>query len=549
MAFDLVARLKIIDNATAPLRRMQRATEQLQRVINRTQKSTELWRDASGRLRDSMGRFAKETERASWNLTNLGNGLRNVAKEASGIRGLAGAFTGLATAIGGAYTAKKIFDSTVWEAAKFENSQVVIRAMFDDRKAADSYMKMLERFAIDSPVLNSQDMFENSKSFIATSKNLEQLEKMWNLAERLVALDPMQGVSGAVLALKEFFSGDVVSLVERFELPRQELKAIKDLPLDQKLIELDKFFNKLGATNKLVKEMGNTTIGLWNRVREQFAVILREMGRPSLEVLNGFFTKIIQKLESGDFNRFAQIGARMIKSILTGLTNGIMAIYNWFSAITKSEEFQKRTTLWSKVQFIIGNLYDRFLEWLKKDGAKQIASTTSDLITALASALEKNTGPIVTAALTVGSKIGSAMARGIMDAIAKNPIAQWIINGGSIAGIAYDKIRGLLGGGGEKSKKRKSSSTRYYNPRLIKGYYHGLDYVPYDNMIVRVHKGERILTAKENREYSKGGRSVQVSIGQINLHGVGGDMRKAARELMKIMADELEKVGANMARV
>jgi hypothetical protein len=545
LAFDLKAVIRLVDNFSGPIKRMQRATEQFQRTTERVRRSTELWRDASGRLRDSMGRFAKETERASWNLTNLGNGLRNVAKEASGIRGLAGAFTGLATAIGGAYTAKKIFDSTVWEAAKFENSQVVIRAMFDDRKAADSYMKMLERFAIDSPVLNSQDMFENSKSFIATSKNLEQLEKMWNLAERLVALDPMQGVSGAVLALKEFFSGDVVSLVERFELPRQELKAIKDLPLDQKLIELDKFFNKLGATNKLVKEMGNTTIGLWNRVREQFAVILREMGRPSLEVLNGFFTKIIQKLESGDFNRFAQIGARMIKSILTGLTNGIMAIYNWFSAITKSEEFQKRTTLSGKVKFIIEDLYKRFMNWLNSKGMKQIESVTSTLIGALSSAIERNAGPIAKAAFSVGSKIGSAIAKGIMDAISKNPIAKWVISGGSIAGIAYDKIRGLLGGG-EKSKKRKSSSTRYYNPRLIKGYYHGLSYVPYDGMIARLHRGEMVLTRKEAEEYRKGhagGAKSVVITGNTFVVREEADIRKIAHQL----ADLLAEAGANGA--
>jgi hypothetical protein len=546
LAFDLKAVIRLVDNFSGPIKRMQRATEQFQRTTERVRRSTELWRDASGRLRDSMGRFAKETERASWNLTNLGNGLRNVAKEASGIRGLAGAFTGLATAIGGAYTAKKIFDSTVWEAAKFENSQVVIRAMFDDRKAADSYMKMLERFAIDSPVLNSQDMFENSKSFIATSKNLEQLEKMWNLAERLVALDPMQGVSGAVLALKEFFSGDVVSLVERFELPRQELKAIKDLPLDQKLIELDKFFNKLGATNKLVKEMGNTTIGLWNRVREQFAVILREMGRPSLEVLNGFFTKIIQKLESGDFNRFAQIGARMIKSILTGLTNGIMAIYNWFSAITKSKEFQKRTTLSGKVKFIIEDLYKRFMNWLNSKGMKQIESVTSTLIGALSSAIERNAGPIAKAAFSVGSKIGSAIAKGIMDAISKNPIAKWVISGGSIAGIAYDKIRGLLGGGG-KSKKRKSSSTRtFYNPRLIKGYYHGLSYVPYDGMIARLHRGEMVLTRKEAEEYRKGhagGAKSVVITGNTFVVREEADIRKIAHQLADLLA-EAEANGA-----
>ncbi|NNU88679.1 hypothetical protein ETC04_16475 [Geobacillus sp. MR] len=550
MAFDLKAVLRLDDRFSGPMRRAQRATEQFNNAVRKAQRSTGLWRDANGRLRDEMGRFAKETQKASWNLTRLGNGLRNIAKEASGIRGLAGQFTALATAIGGAYAAKKVFDSTVWEAAKFENSQVVIRAMFDDRKAADQYMKMLQDFAVKSPVLNSQDMFENSKSFIATSKNLKQLEKMWNLAERLVALDPAQGVSGAVLALKEFFSGDIVSLVERFELPRKELKAIKDLPLDKQLAALDKFFNKLGATNKLVQEMGGTTIGLWNRVREQFQILLREMGRPSLEVLHNFLNQVIQKLESGDFSRFAQIGARMIKSILGGLTNGIISIYNWFDTITKSPEFQKRTTLWGKVQFVIGDLYQKFLEWLKDRGAKQIASATSDLILALSSALQQNAGPLTAAALTIGAQIGSAIAQGIMNAIASNPVARMVFGGaGTVAGIAkhyYDKFFG-----GKKSKKRSGSTSRNYRlfkeRQLVRGYAGGINYVPYDGMPAILHRGEKVLPRGEADEYRRNkGRAGGVTINIANMQvRQESDIQKIAYELAKL----IERKGASMANV
>jgi hypothetical protein len=548
MAFDLVARLKIIDNATAPLRRVQRATEQLQRVINRTQRSTELWRDANGRLRDSMGRFAKETERASFNLNRLGNGLRNIAKETSGIRGLATAFTGLTAAIGGAMATQKLFEKTIGAAARLEQSQVTIRAMFDNPKAADEYMKMLQRFAVDSPVLNSQDMFENSKSFISTSKNLKQLEKMWNLAERLVALDPLQGVSGAVLALKEFMAGDPVSLVERFELPRQELKVIKDLPLEEKLVALDKFFNKIGATNKLIREVSNTTPGLFNRIREALDVAFTKMGEPANRYLGKFLAKVNSVLTADKLHPYVKFGQDMLLGITKGFVSATSTLGKVIDSIINDPKFQKIKSVKGKVDFVIGNLYQRFLKWLKNEGAKQIASATSDLITALASAIEKNTGPITKAALTVGAKIGSAFAKGIMDAISKNPVVQWVINGGSIAGIAYDKIRGLFDND-KKSKKRKTSSTRtFYNPRLIKGYYHGLDYVPYDGYVARLHKGERVLTAKENREYSKGGRNVIVQFGDIHLHGVGGDMRKAAREFMNYLADELERTGAMMAR-
>ncbi|WP_031407387.1 hypothetical protein [Geobacillus vulcani] len=551
MAFNLTAVLRLKDDGfTSKMRRMQRATEQMNNSIRKVQRSTGLWRDANGRLRDSMGRFAKETERASWNLTRLGNGLRNVAKETSGIRGLVGQFTALATAIGGAYAAKKIFDSTVLAAAKHEQSTVMINAMINDKAIAKQYMDLIDRISVRSPILNSQDVYANSKSFLTISKNIKQLEKMWSLAERLAAISPDQGVEGAVFALRELFSGDAVSMVERFEMPRKVMNEIKKMDLPKQLDALDRYFNKIGLTTKLVNDMGSTTLGLWNRVREQFQLVLREMGKPSLEVLSGFLTQILQKLESGDFSRFAQIGARMIKSILGGLTNGIISIYNWFDTITKSPEFQKRTTLWGKVQFVIGDLYQKFLEWLKDRGAKQIASATSDLILALSSALQQNAGPLTAAALTVGVQVGSAIAQGIMSAIASNPIANMIFGGaGTVAGIAkhyYDKFFG-----GKESKKRSGSTSRNYRlfkeRQLVRGYAGGLNYVPYDRFPALLHRGEMVLPRGEAQEYRKGRASgVSVTISGNTFHvRQDSDIQKIAYELAKL----IEREGALMANV
>ena len=38
----------------------------------------------------------------------------------------------------------------------------------------------------------------------------------------------------------------------------------------------------------------------------------------------------------------------------------------------------------------------------------------------------------------------------------------------------------------------------------LPGHKDGLDYVPYDNYVARLHKGERVLTAKENKDYMNG---------------------------------------------
>ncbi|KOP83943.1 hypothetical protein AMS60_05635 [Bacillus sp. FJAT-21945] len=188
--------------------------------------------------------------------------------------------------------------------------------MFDDKKASDAYMKMIDKVAGDSPVLNSTDMFSSSKALISLTKSVDQLEKAWLVAEKLNVMDPTQGVDGAVFAMKELATGDVLSLTERFGLSKKELHKIKTLPFEKQLTELERILKQMNITDKVVERMGGTTLSQWNKMQEMSDMTFRRMGESANSHIGAALTRINTILESGGLDKIATVGDKVLgKSI------------------------------------------------------------------------------------------------------------------------------------------------------------------------------------------------------------------------------------------
>lgn len=136
-----------------------------------------------------------------------------------------------------------------------------------------------------------------------------------------------------------------------------------------------------------------------------------------------------------------------------------------------SSEFRKKAL--ENMQGFLNGLNDQELRGLLENAG------ISDVETVMKGIREGNL------AQSEGQKILMSLSKGLQDGTLTSKLF-------NVASGLANKLSGML------SIKANISST------AIPGHKSGLDYVPYDNYIARLHKGERVLTAEENREYLAG---------------------------------------------
>lgn len=514
---DLVARLTLRDQFSAPMRQARREMRNAQRDADRLSRII----DDNSRI---FGRFGRHTG-------NVTNGVRALS---SGFVGLVGrlnpvalGFGAIATAAIGAYGAVKIFNATVGEAMKMQQSEIVIGAMFNDKKLASQYMEMVDKIAIQSPILDSQGMYANSKSFITASKDIGQLEKMWSLAERLSASDPAQGLEGAVFALRELFSGDAISMVRRFEMPKKVMNEIKKLPLDKQLSKLDEYMTSIGLSTNLIDEMGGTALGKWGAVRERFNVIMREMGAPAVETVSDLANKVMDRLNGEDIAKFGEWGGKVINSMVTGLSNNAIRLYDWFTGLVNDPEFQSKSTLTGKINFIVEDIASKLQAWYDGGGKDKIVAFGSNVAQILIAAMDA-TDEVFALGAKMGHSIWTGVINGVKKSAADSPIGKAV--NWSYSWTPQEQLK--------KGFKEIKSMPWYPDSKKSKNSHSGgLDRVPYSGYQPILHKDEMVLTAQKAREYRNGNSgNGQVLITGNTFHvRQDSDIQKVAMELAKLL--------------
>lgn len=302
MAVNLTAVFRVRDQGTSRLRQI---TSMMDRM-NRTSRTTS---DSMSRAQSATNRFGGAVSSATGRMDGFSARVSRLHVGSNGLSasfgGLQSTLLGLASAYLTAQGAAKAFDMTIGAAARYEQAEVAVKAIFNDTKKSGAYLQMVDKMAIDSPLLNSGEMLKSSKALVAMTKDVGELGKAWSIIERLMVLDPTQGTDGAAFALKEMWQGDAISMVERFGLSKSELNDIKKMGIAEQNAELNKMLNKMGITQKTVNSMGETTLGYWAQIQERVDKFMRQVGNLGNSKLGDTLGKIVEAFDNTDLDSIA----------------------------------------------------------------------------------------------------------------------------------------------------------------------------------------------------------------------------------------------------
>ena len=386
------------------------------------------------------------------------------------------------------------------------------------------------------------------------------IESFADVADAIHIIQEEMGITGTTAKeASETISGSVASMGAAW---RNLITGLADDNADFESLMNNFVESTVNAAKNIVPRVGTALKGIGKLVKELVPVameyipqiigdFLPEVGEAAVGIVTSIGDSIINNLD-----QILDWGQDMLDTLIAGIMK------------TSDSDISATVTkiITSLGNFVISNLPQVLSAGIKilLAIANGIISSIPELATAAAQAIVNFASYLISGenlsniARTAGNLIDS-LSKGIEGAVgilvgAGTKVVQSIINGISSAwGGLVSWFNGLWNSlFGNRNVNIKVNKTTTVSNGVRGGIFStfdgshamGLDYVPFDGYIAELHKGERILTAREAREYS-GGTNFN---GDINII-VQGDKYRDEKELASALSYELQNLANRRAAV
>lgn len=508
------------DQVSDKLKRIEQATHRARDAQGRFVKMTEQADRAQDRMRQSTNQAVNAMERMRRVALTAGNGFATFGRNGmNAVRTVSGAVGGLVSSLmslpaliagaGAAFGAWKLGDAVLGGALRQEMTLTQLQGLAGSDALGNDIFSMLKQQAQNS-TFSTQEYTQATRSFLGFTTDQNQLKEMLDTNKKLALLDPIQGFDGGSFALKEAMSGDLLSLSERFELPKSFLR---DNGFDSSgdyltnLRAVQKTLEQMGMDDDAVKKFESTGLAQLTEMRNKTTDWLGQMGREAVEEMKPFFERINSFFGSPQADKFVDTMSGKLGGLMDRLTTNMSTI-SW-------DDIENGLINSGNLLKSMGETGLIFMDAMS--GSQ--GGTPADIM--------KNFSE------TVGD-----VAKKISDFNESlQTMFNWIEDSSLLNGT-----KNFFGGNADEKGRRKGIIPWLYEGirdddwswrRPVEGsHMGGLSFVPKDNYQANLHKGERVLTAQENRNYSQGSGGVSISIGQMHVRK-DSDVDAVARAIVR----------------
>ena len=265
----------------------------------------------------NAGRYVSEITRASRITDRFTSSLQSVGSFA--LKSSAAGLTALGAGFAGAAGAGLQFNSTM------ENVEAQLFAFLKDGEAVADTLSLIETRAAQTPFA-FEDMARATASLIPAAKQSgKEIEDLLSVAEVLAASNPAEGLEGAAFSLREALSGDFVSIVERFNLPRQRLNELKAEGVPA-LEAVSTAMRELGLDSELVTNLSQTATGRLSTIKDNLLGIAAAFTQPFFAVFSESLGALIPRLE--EIRPMAENVAEAFSKAFNELQSGVIPLEN-----------------------------------------------------------------------------------------------------------------------------------------------------------------------------------------------------------------------------
>ena len=381
------------------------------------------------------------------------------------------------------------------------------------------------------------------------------------------------GVQGSLMALQEMLSGDMRSLKTRFEIGGAAIDRIesagKNSP-EAMVEQLIKELEKMGVTDEALNKVQESTKSKLDRVQETLVDFFTNpttgIFASFLEPFEPAIDRVIDFMETGGgivskgfdmdgnmesitlldsiianfrmvLGKIGEIGVKLGESFFNGFITQVdwSALWEAVSGLLDTVS----TYFTPAFEILAGWVNDTFIPWLGDmnkilqdenvrqgildfiDGLTEVATNSLNMVKTIAEKMPTiaNTVSAVASFVSTVQGVVDKIATGLQNALS-------LLTSGE-----FGKTR-------ETKQNAIKQSTAKGSGRKGDGFAKGLPYVPVDGFPAILHKGERVLTAQQNRQYNQGGSNISIAkISDTIVVREDADITKIANALVKKLTE------------